>query len=61
MSRKEQSKSEKEQLVPITFRLEASVLKHLKKLSHEMSLKEGDDVSYVDLIRRAINKHYPIE
>lgn len=44
---------------PISFRLDTSVIEHLKQISRERSAKEKKDIHYVDLIREAIQKTFP--
>ena len=46
--------------VPISIRLPESQLKYLKKMSHYVSIEQDVDLSYVDLIRNAIEQIYPM-
>ena len=47
--------------VPITIRFTEARINQLKKLSHLLSIERHDDLSYIDLIREAIDKVFPVE
>ena len=44
--------------MPITFRLSSQKVNVLKNLAREISFKENKDIAYVDLIRDAIDEIY---
>jgi cell division septal protein FtsQ len=46
--------------VPVSIRLPEEQLRYLKKMSHYMSIEQNTDLSYVDLIRTAIEQVYPM-
>lgn len=50
----------KEESTPVSLRLPNEQLKYLKKMSHYMSIEQDADLSYVDLIRTAIDTVYPM-
>ena len=43
------------------IRIDEKYVKHLKRLSHILSLKRKEDLNYNDLIREAIEEKYPLE
>ncbi len=45
---------------PISFRLPTDQVKYLKQMSHYVSIERNADLSYVDLIREAIEQVYPM-
>jgi len=44
----------------VSIRINSEHLKHLRKMSHYISIERGKDVNYVDLIHEAIEQVYPI-
>jgi hypothetical protein len=45
---------------PISIRLEAELLAHLRQVARYESYKRNTDVSYADLIREAVLQVYPL-
>ena len=45
----------------VCIRWSASYLAYLKTLAHSLSLKRGEELTYLDLIREALEKQYPHE
>ena len=45
----------------VTFRLKNSFLSHMKEMTHYLSLKRGEYLTYSQLIREALYKVYPLE
>jgi len=50
--------SESKNKIAINFRIETQVVKKLKKIAREKSFKENQDITYIDLIKTAINDKY---
>ena len=45
---------------PISIRIGERQLDHLKRLARHQAVKDDQDVSYVDLIRQAIELQFPL-
>lgn len=45
---------------PISIRIENDRLEHLRMMSHKLSLERNQDLSYIDLIRMAIEQVFPM-
>lgn len=45
---------------PVALRLPTEQLKYLRRMSHFISIERDEDLSYVDLIREAIEQVYPL-
>ena len=47
-------------MITISMRIDEKILKHLREVSHRMSLEKEKDIKYTDLIRLAIEKEFPV-
>jgi hypothetical protein len=45
----------------INIKMNDDNVKHLRKMSHYLSLERGEDLTLSDLVREALEQVYPIE
>jgi hypothetical protein len=43
---------------PVTIRLKTKLIENMKAIARNLSAKHGKDISYTDLMRRAIHEKY---
>jgi len=47
-------------MVSVSFRCEPDLIKHIKRMTHYLSIERDEDLSYSDLIREALKRTYPM-
>ena len=47
-------------MVNVSFRCDPDLIKHIKRMSHRLSIERDEDLSSSDLIREALYKIYPL-